>query len=408
MACWSKSVSLGRLVASLVTVAMLVAGMPGQASASTGHPGSWSPTSTSPVSNRYWHTATPLPDGRVLMAGGHFPESFVPTYRTEIYTPATDSWAAAAKMSVPRERHTATLLEGPGCGLRCGLVLVTGGVGEVGTPVTPAGGAAADSAELYDPANDRWIPAAPLTDLRANHTATLLPDGTVLVAGGLAARVEGQVAVATDSAETYDPVTGVFIPTNGSMASARGDHTATLLPNGTVLIAGRTPGPADPTGSSTEIYDPASRTFTATGSLVNGRSNHTATLLPDGKVLVTGGSGAEVSAELYDYNTGRWTTTADMSVARAGHTATLLPKGDVLVAGGNDVYPSATWAELYNPATGKWRSTGFMTAPRTYHTATLLSSGKVLATGGSCRDSFGWQHASCPWAEIYRAQPGTR
>jgi len=382
------------MVTLFLTSMMLVAFTPGEATAAADPEGSWRPTSTSPVSNRYWHTATALPDGRVLMAGGHFPESFVPTFRSEVYTPGTDSWTGVASMKVPRERHTATLLQGLGCGTRCGLVLVTGGVGEVGTPATPYSGAALGSAELYDPVNNSWAPAAPLRDLRANHTATLLPDGTVLLTGGLAARSEGEVAVPTDSAETYDPITGVFLPTSGVMTTARGDHTATVLPNGKVLIAGR----LAPNGSSTEIYDPASRTFSATGSLATGRSNHTATLLPDGKVLVTGGSGAGSSAELFDYTTGQWTSTAPMKIDRSGHTATLLPNGEVLVAGGSN---DSTSAELYNPSNGQWRPTGDMTTPRAFHTATMLSSGKVLATGGSCRSSFFPKHTECPWAEVY-------
>ncbi len=383
------------MVALFLTSMMLVAFTPGEVTAAVGPEGSWSPTSTSPVSNRYWHTATALPDGQVLMAGGHFPESFVPTPRSEVYTPGTDSWTGVARMNVPRERHTATLLQGLEleCGTRCGLVLVTGGVGEVGTPFTPYSGAAHGSAELYDPVNNSWAPAAPLSDLRANHTATLLPDGTVLLTGGLSVRSEGEVAVATDSAETYDPITGVFLPTSGVMTTARGDHTATVLPNGKVLIAGR----LEPNGASAEIYDPASRTFSATGRLGTGRSNHTATLLPDGKVLVTGGSGAGDSAELFDHTTGQWTSTAPMFNARSGHTATLLPTGEVLVAGGSD---DSKLAELYNPSDG-WRTADELTAPRAFHTATMLSSGNVLATGGSCRSSFFSGHAECPWAEVY-------
>ena len=164
------------------------------------------------------------------------------------------------------------------------------------------------------------------------HTATLLPNGKVLVAGGY----DGN-SVALASAELYDPASGTWTAT-GSLATARDGHTATLLPNGKVLVAGGLDS-SQVAFASAELYDPASGTWTATGSLATARYIHTATLLPNGKVLVAGGLTAAAllaSAELYDPASGTWTATGSLATARYSHTATLLPNGKVLVAGGSD------------------------------------------------------------------------
>ncbi len=211
---------------------------------------------------------------------------------------------------------------------------------------------------------------------RGEHTATLLPSGKVLVAGGF------DLSNALSSAELYDPVTGTWTAT-GSMSTARYDHTATLLPNGQALVAAGTDSDFRPLRSA-ELYDPASGTWTATGSMVAARGRHTATLLPSGKVLVAGGFNGLSSAELYDPASGTWSATGSMGTARFDHTATLLPSGEVLVAGGynfNDGYLSS--AELYDPASGTWSATGGMGTARAQHTATLLPNGKVLVAGGS-------------------------
>ncbi|MGH8094559.1 MAG: kelch repeat-containing protein [Chthoniobacterales bacterium] len=166
----------------------------------------------------------------------------------------------------------------------------------------------------------------------------------------------------------------------GSLATAREFHTATLLPNGMVLVAGGNGNFL----ASAELYDPATGTWTATGSLATARALHTATLLPNGMVLVAGGVGNPgylASAELYDPATGTWTATGSLATGRDYHTATLLPNGMVLVAGGSDNNALAS-AELYDPATGIWTATGSLATARYYHTATLLSNGMVLVAGG--------------------------
>ena len=219
--------------------------------------------------------------------------------------------------------------------------------------------------------------ASSLATARYNHSATLLANGKVLVAGGRNTSPSTSFA----SAELYDPVTGAWTSV-GSLSTARFHHTATLLPNGKVLVAGGENGST--TFASAELYDPATGTWTTTGNLGAARLAHTATLLPNGKVLVTGGlgnSGWSASAELYDPASGTWSNTGNMNVARGYHTATLLSNGKVLVTGGfGSTYLAS--AELYDPASGTWTTTGAMSAGRDSQTATLLPNGKVLVTGG--------------------------
>jgi hypothetical protein len=200
---------------------------------------------------------------------------------------------------------------------------------------------------------------------RSGHTATLLPDGKVLIAGGLTNidivnfRVSNVTATAT--AELFDSVTGAFSPT-GNMATARDGHTATLLPNGTVLIAG---GNGDGY-IVTEVYDPSTGTFT-TGSP---SESHTATLLANGNVLITEFG----KAQLYDPSTGAIAFTGDMTDVQTLPGTALLMIGKVLVAGDaeTDVGGPYNFAELYDPATATFARTGPTTTPRTYDTTTLL------------------------------------
>lgn len=310
------------------------------------------------------HTATLLPDTTVLVAGGD-------GTRAEIYHPADRTWSPTGSLGRARTPGpTATLL-------RDGKVLVAGGFG---------GGA---SAELYDPAQGTWTPAASMNAARRGHSASLLPDGTVLVAGGYA--VIGET-VTLSSAEIYDPAKGTWTLT-GTLGAGRGRHTATLLPNGTVLVAGGAyVHDASTPLASAEVFDPVMGTWSATASLGTARAGHTATLLPDGTVLVAGGDKAYNplgldQAELYNPAHGTWAATASLGTARTNHTATLLPDGTVLVTGGRGQVPQApASAEIFSPGKGTWTPTGSLETGRSLHTATLLGDGTVLVAFGSGGD----------------------
>ncbi len=175
--------------------------------------------------------------------------------------------------------------------------------------------------------------------------------------------------------------------TTGSLNTGRLKHTATVLPNGQVLVVGGYSGRNSDYWNSAELYDPATGTWATTGSLLaaRGYGSHTATLLPNGKVLVVGGDTGgyyTADAELYDPASGTWAMTGSLNAARRYHTATLLANGKVLVVGGSGSGGWLNSAELYDPASGTWTTTGSLKTPRCYHTATLLPSGKVLVAGG--------------------------
>ncbi|MCX5542397.1 putative Ig domain-containing protein [Paraburkholderia sp. CNPSo 3076] len=309
---------------------------------------------------RYRHTASLLPDGRVLVAGGIGSKGRLLS-SAELYAPAADTWSQTGNLNQARFFHTATLLP-------TGRVLVAGGIG--GTQLS--------SAELYDPAAGTWAPTGSMSQARDSHTATLLSTGRVLVAGG-----RGTTGTSLSSAELYDPVAGTWAQT-GSLVQARYSATATVLADGRVLVAGGT-GSAGLL-SSAELYDPATGTWSQTGNMAQARSLHTAMLLPDGKVLVAGGNiggtAALATAELYDPATGTWSQTASMSQARYFFSATLLPDGRVLAAGGVGSPVFLSSADLYDPAAGTWSRTASLGQPRNQQSATLLPDGRVLAEGG--------------------------
>ena len=340
---------------------------------------------------RYNHTATLLPNGKVLVAGGYSDTLFYLS-SAELYDPATGNWSSAGSMATNRSDLTATLLPN-------GKVLVVGGFNQSGFNINTY-----SSAELYDPVAGTWTNTGSLNVARAGHTATLLPNGKVLVAGGYVAGL-GNPAAIIGSAELYDPVTGTWALTGG-LTNARYAHTATLLPNGKVLVAG-----GQSTNiflSSAELYDPVAGTWSVTGPLAIARAVHTATLLPNGKVLVAGGTSQSPSylssAELYNPTNGTWTATGSMANTREEHAATLLPSGKVLVTGGFGPFPFSS-AELYDPASGTWSGTSAMTTSRELHTATVLPNGLVLVTGGG--QQSGQDTVAISSTEVYDSTVGT-
>ncbi len=391
------------------------------------------------TSVRNLDAAAMLGDGSVLIVGGIIDNFHEPLATTEIYDPAKQTFSAGPVMGAYRRTLTATTIASTG------QVLIAGGEGNFA--VLPL-------AEVWDPAHGKFVQTGNMVNDRAGHTATLLQNGQVLLAGGGSATFNGQSG-GTDniasSAELLNPKTGTFSatasfcslippPVNpGCMNESRVGHTATLLNNGRVLIAGGTdlrtlfddaelydsatnqftptaglmtiprmgalatllsngkvliiggqshllPAPGTDPQSSAELYDPTTDKFSATGAMASPRLGFSATVLGNGKVLVAGGADTIrepiAKAELYDPSTGKFTATGSMTDARAGHSATMLGNGNVLIAGGFDATGLVATAEIYNAASGKFSATGSMTDARAGHAAGVLADGTVMVVGG--------------------------
>lgn len=432
------------------------------------------------------HTATLLPSGKVLLAGGAVNGNL--SANPDLYDPTTNTMTVGSAMITPRYTPTATLLTS-------GKVLLVGGVGASGElasselfdetgqtyiytvtaiagahgSISPAmqvvnGGVTVSVTVYPDPGytvlsvngdtcggyfaagTATWTTAAIHADCtitasfivpmsafrsRSTFTATLLPSGKVLLAGG----------ADQPTADLYDPV-AESLSTTGAMLQTRYYHSATLLPSGKVLVAGGSPALESGVQlATTELYDPATNTWSAGATMSQGRARPEAALLSTGKVLVVGWpfSGTVGAAELYNPATNTWSAAADPlnnggqiaivltsgkvllvggnelynptpnSWAAAapvpfngyGYTATLLASGKVLIAGGQNVQGTGTvaTAALYDPTTNTWSAAASMNTSRIYHTATLLASGKVVVLGGS--NVVNGVYADLSSAEIY-------
>src|SRR5579862_203663 len=321
------------------------------------------------------HTATLLPNNKVLVAYGSNKNTncYLGLSPIELYDAGTGTFTEiVGDDGLGIFGHTATLLAN-------GNVLLAGGFED---DVWDCLGSFSDNgAGLYNSATGAFTGAGNMTANRGDHTATLLANGKVLFAGG---SDQDPTGPGLASAELYDPSAGTFTQT-GSMAVGRYLHTATLLQNGKVLIVGGALTSASDPDATAELYDPATGTFTKTCAMKTAREQHTATLLADGRVLIVGGATSAgprdptATAEVYNPSTGSFSVTGSMAEARTFHTATLLPSGKVLVAGGGD---ENSTAEIYDPATGSFSITSGMEIGRSGHTATLLPNGSVLVAGG--------------------------
>ena len=331
--------------------------------------GAWS-TAASLITGRENQSATLLRNGNLLVVGGMDGRG-VPLASAELYNPRTNRWTAAGAMATTRLDHTATLLAN-------GKVLVAGGIrGSIPSDTLA-------STEIYDPASNRWSEAAPMIDSRSRHTATLLGDGRVLVVGGFSVKIgeRGLEVGQPGDAELYDPRTNRWSPTP-PMARYRREHTATLLSDGRVLVAG---SQDDLTFNSAEIYDPAGNQWIAAAPMTSGRALHSAVRLANGEVLVVGGISQGqnspaielASAEIYHPSTNRWTAVASMTQARTRETTTLLGDGRVLVLGAGFARGRP---ELYDPSRNRWSVVGPV-AVRSGFTATRLQDGTALVVGG--------------------------
>ncbi|MCY1017672.1 Kelch repeat-containing protein [Pyxidicoccus sp. MSG2] len=240
--------------------------------------------------------------------------------------------------------------------LPSGKVLAVGGVSNTqGTGETK-------NVDIYDPTTNTWTEAAPLTFSRGNHTATLMPSGKVLVIGGTSAETGG-----SRIPELYDPATNAWVPVTSPTATSRSGHVTVPLPSGKLLVAGG--------GAAAELYDPATDTWApATG--LTGTGWNRAYLQPSGKVLLNLG----VNFALYDPLLNTQTNVGALVHSRTAPSQMMLPSGKVFVTGGSQDIGSIT--ELFDPATGTTSFSVSMPAPRYGFAFILLPSGKVLVAGG--------------------------
>lgn len=343
-----------------------------------------SPTATAPASEHgqftplgsagaSLETATRLTDGRVLLAAGvncSGGDLCPNTSEARLFDPTTNTFSVVGPLAIARSELTATLL-------RDGSVLIAGGADET-------------AVELFSSETGKFTSAASMSIGRHNPAAATLSGGRVLITGGWGGGRGNLKTLA--STELYDPATGA-LTLSGSMAIARTGHTATTLTDGRVLIVGGRGAYPNDGLTSAELYDPTTGQFTETGSMTAARQDHTAVLLTDGRVLIIGGGVGVVATavvEIYDPATGKFAPAGTLPAPLWGVSATLLADGRVLIAGGVPIADDseALTAEavanayLYDPATGTFSPTGSMTVARERHTATLLTDGRVLITGG--------------------------
>jgi len=336
-------------------------------------------------------TATMLPNGSVLVAGGKagIGPAFPVLASAELYDPATGGWSSTGTMNLQRQIATATLLTD-------GRVLVVGG--------RPSSGVSTATAELYDPKSGTWSYTGSMSTPRVRHSAALLPDGRVLVTGGLDDTApRGQVFL--KSAEVYDPPSGRWSSVESMSINRYGFPLITLSDGRLLAIGGASSAGDFVFNRSAEIFDPATGHWTRAHDMSQGRGFAPATRLADGRVLIAGGSTHEGSllgnvqtdsAEIYDPANGRWTLTGAMITRRTAALAVTLDDGRVLVAGGNqyDLKGSGinlsvvdrealSTSEIWDASTNVWTSGGPMSEGRTAFMLVKLSSGAVLTAGGN-------------------------
>jgi hypothetical protein len=326
--------------------------------------GAW--RETAPMTEaRVGHAAGLLPDGRVLVTGGQRVRGTGAALTSaEAFHPASESWAPVAPMLAARRHHTATVLDGATCHDGsppdwCGTVLVTG---------------TADQAERYLPDDNRWVPAG-TTAPRTFHSATALPDGRVLVAGGTLDTGER-----VGEAEVYDPDVNEWSPA-GDLNDPRIAHAATLLPSGRVMVAG---GLGSDRLATVEVWEPTTGAWELVPGMTSPRYDFRAVTLPTGAALLVGGTDGITYKDTVEIHDGQETPIAAEPLfhQRSLHTATELTDGRILVAGGHQGTSRVPRSEVWGPD-ATWRRSGSLQNPRFAHVAVRLQSGLVLIAGGT-------------------------
>lgn len=329
---------------------------------------------------RQHHTATLLSDGRVLVVGGRGTDGLSTLSSCELYTPKKNAWTPCAPLTVARSHHAAVLLPD-------GRVLVTGGTTHESVDGQNRFVALA-SAELYDPAKNKWTAAAPMADARNGHTATLLGDGTVLVVGG--AREQRQHLA---SVECFDAAKNAW-HTEKPLDVARWLHTAVRTSEGDVVVAGgRSNASQEKKGPGVSIadverFDVNARSWTTLPPMSEPRQRTSFIAAGEGALIVIGGQTTTSStnyAETWRPGLTQWEAFQNhLSMSLSAHTGTRLPDGDLVVIGGEP--PNAvdtTRVQRWRAKTKEWCLAGELKDGRKTHSATLLNDGRVLVVGGT-------------------------
>ncbi|MCY1042874.1 kelch-like protein [Corallococcus sp. bb12-1] len=306
------------------------------------------------TARRFGASLIPLASGKILIFGGSVSSTPI-LASAELYDPTTATWSPAGSLGTSHYSPAVTLLPN-------GKVLVTGGF--AGYPnITPL-----RNVEIYDPATNTWAAGPNMAFARGNHTATLLPNGKVLVVGG---NTTGDTT-SNRIPELFDPTTQTWVPV-ASAAYAHNNHEAVLLPSGKVLILGG--------NLPSEFYDPSNNTWNGATGMTTRTFTH-AFLQPSGKVLLVGGP----LVALYDPVLNVQTTVGNFTYDRASSSVVQLASGKLLLAGGNSLVGLTT--EIFDPATGTVAFSTSMASNRYFMATTLLPNGKVLFVGGWDRDAL--------------------
>jgi N-acetylneuraminic acid mutarotase len=358
--------------AALPVLLVMMAALPVLAA---GESGTWRAAGSLLQQRDNGQTATLLPDGTVLVAGGQDSGGTI-TAETEIFHPADSTWAKGPPMGVARLGHTAVRLDD-------GRVLVIGGLSAFGTPVN----APMPTAEIYDPAAQAWSRTGAMPTAAIQPAAVVLSDSRVLAVGGSPDGTVGTAAV-----QVFDPRNNLWTALR-PMSTPRRGPAALLLHTGKVLVAGGAATDSDGSLATAEIYDPAANSWTTGPPMSTTHAHSLYTLLPDGRAMVSGGVDfqggnaiAVTATDLYDPGTNTWTTAAPLRAGRAVGSGALLANGLYLAVGGyrvrNGVSAQAT-AEIFDPSSGTWTSLPPMSTTRVGGSVVALSGNRALVVAGT-------------------------
>lgn len=343
---------------------------------------------------RYEPVVLSQPDGSALVIGGwrQEEEKKLGVALVERFDPRTNQFTALGSLSEPRGGHAALRLPD-------GRLLVIGGVSDFSS-VDAANQSFLFHADLFDPATGATTRAGKMAGKRGNPTLNLLPDGRVLVAGGWTDNPS------TPSTEIFDPATGQFSRAN-PMFVRRYRHASVTLPDGRVAVVGGYTL-ANRAVAAVEIYDPGTGGWQSAGTLMEGRGDTPALLLPDGRIFVAGGANSEneavSSVEIFDLSTASPRVVARLPRPVEFHNPVLLRDGRVLIAGGVALYDASTREDqvpslIFNPATAELAPAGPMVMHRDSAGAALLGDGRVLLVGG-----YGFAPDSDDYSQIATAE----